>query len=72
LRKVDGRHPGSGMANVSAYVPSLKKLFYWQTSQPNDAWFYDPQTNVWSHVKVHPINAYRVSWRPKILSFKNA
>jgi hypothetical protein len=51
LRKADGPHPGNMLASVSAYVPSLKKLFYWQPSQPNDAWFYDPQKNKWSRVK---------------------
>ena len=51
LRKVKGTAPGSGLANVSVYVPSLKKLFYWIASQPNEAWFYDPHVNVWSRVK---------------------
>jgi hypothetical protein len=51
LRRVEGPSPGSGMALVSAYVPALKKLFYW-ACQPNEAWFYDPRANTWSHVKV--------------------
>jgi hypothetical protein len=52
LRKVSGPAPGSGLANVSVYVPGAKKLFYWQAGQPSDAWFYDPQANTWSRVKV--------------------
>ena len=51
LRKVDGPSPGNVLANVSAYVPSLKKLFYWQTRDAGDVWFYDPKTNAWSRVK---------------------
>jgi hypothetical protein len=52
LRKVDGPTPPNGLANVSAYVPSMKKLFYWHVGQPNEAWFYDPKENTWTKVKV--------------------
>jgi hypothetical protein len=51
LRKVVGPAPASGLANVSVYVPSAKKLFYWRANQPNEAWFYDPEANGWSVVK---------------------
>ena len=52
LRKVDGPPPPNGLANVSVYVPSLKRLFYWHVSQPSQVWFYDPKANTWSPVKV--------------------
>jgi hypothetical protein len=51
LRKVKGPSPGSGLANVSAYLPGTKKLFYWPSGLGSDVWFYDPESNTWALVK---------------------
>lgn len=51
LLKVNGPAPVNTLANVSAYVPGSKKLFYWSPNEKNEVWFYHPSTNVWSPVK---------------------
>jgi hypothetical protein len=51
LLKVDGPAPVNTLANVSAYVPGRKKLFYWYPNEKNEVWFYDPKTNAWDRVK---------------------
>jgi hypothetical protein len=51
LLKVNGPAPVNTLANVSAYVPSSKTLFYWYPNENNEVWFYDPATNAWSRVK---------------------
>jgi hypothetical protein len=50
LRKVEGPAPAASLANVSAYLPASKQLFYWQPPS-SDVWFYDTKSNAWTRVK---------------------